>query len=197
MRSLDGALDLPEADPPRLALRLTYEPGHRAHLEWAFRYGATNGGVLTPLANEDPDPMRDRAAERVLVDRLHEVAAVETFAPLWQVVAKARRLVPELRLHGIRTVDFTTDVLPALREIPDLEVEVIGDEPDYSEAVEAPLIQVSATDAAARPDGTGGGGAGGTASATDWFDLGVAVTVGGEDVPFAPLIAALARATSS
>ncbi len=186
VRSLDGALDLPEAVPPRLALRLTFEPGHRAQLEWAFRYGSTNGGVLAPLAHEDPDPMRDRAAERVLVDRLHEVAAVESFAPLWQVVARARRLVPEVRLHGIRTVDFTTDVLPALRELPDLEIEVVGDEPDYSEALEAPLIQVSATDVT---DGSGGG----AASATDWFDLGIAVTVGEEDVPLAPLIEALAR----
>ncbi len=182
VRSADGALDLPEAVPPRLALALRYEPGHRVSLTWGFRYGSASGGVLAPLAHEDPDPMRDRAAERALVDRLHDASAVDSFAPLWQVVARSRRLVPELTLHGIRTVDFTTDVLPALRELPDLEIEVTGDEPDYSEAVEAPLIQVSATDSG-----------GSSVSATDWFDLGIAVTVGEEDVPLAPLIEALAR----
>lgn len=187
VRSLSGDLDLPEAVPPRLTLHVTYEPGHRAQLRWGFRYGATGGGVRVALGSEEPDPMRDRTAERALVEALHGVAAVETFEPLWQVVARSRRLVPELRLHGIRTVDFTTDVLPALRDVPGLEVEVEGEEPDYSEAVEAPLIQVSATDA------VGPGGAGAGASATDWFDLGIAVTVGEEDVPLAPLIEALAR----
>ena len=52
--------------------------------------------------------------------------------------------------------------------------------PTYSEAVDAPLIQVSTSDPA---DG----------APTDWFDLGISVTVAGEDVPLAPLIEALAR----
>ena len=57
---------------------------------------------------------------------------------------------------------------------------MVGEPAAYSEAVDAPLIQVSTSDPA---DG----------APTDWFDLGISVTVAGEDVPLAPLIEALAR----
>lgn len=179
VRSLSGDLDLPDAVAPRLALRVTFEPGHRAHLEWGFRYGSASGGVLVPLASEEPDPMRDRAAERGLVDALLAVDDVAGFDALWQVVARSRRLVPETRLHGFATVAFA-ELMPVLEELPDLEVTVVGEPASYSEAVDAPLIQVSTTDA-------------GEGAPTDWFDLGISVTVAGEDVPLAPLIEALAR----
>jgi superfamily II DNA or RNA helicase len=179
VRAASGDLDLPEAVPPRLTLRAGFEAGHRAHLEWGFRYGAASGGVLVPLAAEEPDPMRDRAAERALVDELLEVEEVAGFAPLWQVVARARRLVPETRLHGFTTVAFA-ELLPVLEELPSVELTVVGEPATYSEAVDAPLIQVSTSDPA---DG----------APTDWFDLGISVTVAGEDVPLAPLIEALAR----
>lgn len=178
VRSTGAELDLPEAVPPRLALTVTTEPGHRTHLEWGFRYGAVGGGVLVPMGSDEPDPMRDRAAERRLVDGLLEVPELAGFEPLWQVVARQRRLVPELRLHGLRTVAFS-ELLPLLEERPDVDVTRVGEVTEYSESREAPLVRVSATDSA-------GGG-------TDWFDLGIAVTVGGEDVPLSVLIEALAR----
>ena len=94
-------------------------------------------------------------------------------------MARARRLVPETRLHGFATVAFA-GLLPVLEEHPALELTVVGEPADYSEAVDAPLIQVSTSDPA---DG----------APTDWFDLGISVTVAGEDVPLAPLIEAIAR----
>ncbi|WP_345202184.1 DEAD/DEAH box helicase [Fodinibacter luteus] len=179
VRSQSADLELPDAVAPRLALTATFEPGHRAHLEWGFRYGTVNGGVLVPLASEEPDPMRDRAAERGLVESLLEVDEVAGFDALWQVVARSRRLVPETRLHGFATVAFA-ELVPILEEVPDLELTVVGEPAAYSEAVDAPLIQVSTSDA-------------GEGAPTDWFDLGISVTVAGEDVPLAPLIEALAR----
>ncbi|PKW27801.1 DEAD/DEAH box helicase [Phycicoccus duodecadis] len=179
VRSLSPGLDLPEAVPPRLDLTVTAEPGHRTHLRWGFRYGGPSG-VHVPLGSDDPDPMRDRGAERRLVEGLREVPEVAGFAALWQVVGQQPRLVPETRLHGFTTVGFS-HVLPVLQELPDLDVTVVGEVADYSETDEAPLIQVSATES------RGGSGS------TDWFDLGISVTVGGEDVPLAPLIEALAR----
>ena len=107
VRAASGDLDLPDAVPPRLTLRATFEPGHRAHLEWGFRYGAAAGGVLVPMAAEEPDPMRDRAAERALVEELLEVEEVAGFDPLWQVVARhaaAGARDPAARVHhgGVR-----------------------------------------------------------------------------------------------
>ncbi len=55
-------------------------------------------------------------------------------------------------------------------------VEVTGEPADYRHTDAAPVVQVSATEG---PD-------------ADWFDLGVTVTVDGEDIPFALLFAALA-----
>ncbi len=179
VRAASGDLDLPDAVPPRLALRVTFEPGHRAHLQWGFRYGTVGGGVLVPMGVEEPDPMRDRAAERALVEGLLEVEEVAGVDRLWQVVAKVRRLVPEVRLHGFATVAFA-ELLPVLEELPSLELTVMGEAAEYSEAVDAPLIQVSTSDPV-------------DDAPTDWFDLGISVTVAGEDVPLAPLIEAIAR----
>ena len=61
--------------------------------------------------------MRDRAAERALVDALLEVEEVAGFDALWQVVARMRRLVPERRLHGFATVALA-ELLPLLEELP-------------------------------------------------------------------------------
>jgi hypothetical protein len=55
-------------------------------------------------------------------------------------------------------------------------VEVAGERPEFRRTEAVPVVEVSATD---------GGDA-------DWFDLGVTVSVDGEDIPFAPLFAAIA-----
>ena len=179
VKSLSPDLEIPDAVAPRLALQVTFEPGHRALLEWGLRYGSVDGGVLVPLDSDEPDPMRDRSAERALVEALLRVDVVAAFTPLWHVVARAKRLIPQVRLHGFSTVAFA-EILPTLEEVTDLEVTIVGEAAQYSEAVDAPLIQVSTSD-------TGDGGS------TDWFDLGISVTVAGEEVPLAPLIEALAR----
>jgi superfamily II DNA or RNA helicase len=181
VRSLSPELELPEAVPPRLHLAVTVEPGHRTHLTWGFRYGGTTG-VQVALGSDDPDPMRDRSAERRLEGELRGVPEAAAFAPLWQVVAHQPHLVPEVRFHGFTTVGFA-QLLPLLEELPFLDVEVSGEVAEYTEVDEAPLIQVSTS------DGSGGG----SGAATDWFDLDISVTVAGEDVPLAPLIEAIAR----
>ena len=165
VKSLSPDLEIPDAVAPRLALR--------------SRYGSVDGGVLVPLDSDEPDPMRDRSAERALVEALLRVDVVAAFTPLWHVVARAKRLIPQVRLHGFSTVAFA-EILPTLEEVTDLEVTIVGEAAQYSEAVDAPLIQVSTSDTA---DG----------GSTDWFDLGISVTVAGEEVPLAPLIEALAR----
>ncbi|MBD3782521.1 MAG: DEAD/DEAH box helicase [Micrococcales bacterium] len=185
VRSLDPDLALPDSVPPRLALTVTVEPGHRTHLQWGYHYGGPSG-VRVPMGSDEPDPMRDHGAERRLVEELRGVEDIEAFDPLWQVVAHHPRLVPELRFHGFTTVGFSR-LLPLLEELPFLDLEVHGEVAEYTEVDEAPLIQVSTS------DGGGGSGSGGSASATDWFDLDISVTVAGEDVPLAPLIEAIAR----
>ncbi|MGL4745358.1 MAG: SNF2-related protein, partial [Dermatophilaceae bacterium] len=203
VRSLSTDLELPDAVPPRLALRAVFEPGHRVHLKWAYRYGTSGSAVLVPMGSDDADPMRDRAAEHDLVERLRAVPEAVAMRHLWQVVAREERLMPEVRLHGFATVAFA-EVLPVLEQLPDVEVTVVGEPAEYSEASEAPLISVSATEASSGPghsssgrggasSGTGGASSDATRDGTDWFDLGIEVTVAGEHVPLAPLIEGIAR----
>ena len=87
-------------------------------------------------------------------------------------------LAPHTRLTGIATMRFTTELLPLLDDQPGLIVEMIGEPADYREAGDSLRIAVST---------------GEVAGDTDWFDLGVNITVEGRPVPFLDLFLALSR----
>ena len=91
VRSLSDDLDLPDAVPPRLALRVTFEAGHRAHLEWGFRYGTVDGGVLVPLAVGGARPDA-RPGGRARARRL--AARHRRGRPVRRAVAGRRPLAP-------------------------------------------------------------------------------------------------------
>jgi superfamily II DNA or RNA helicase len=82
-------------------------------------------------------------------------------------------------LAGFETMRFTTELMPLLHSQPKVTLEVTGSPADYREAT--PLIAVSADSR----DGD-----------TDWFDLGVTITVEDRQVPFADVFTALARGDS-
>ncbi|GAA3597251.1 DEAD/DEAH box helicase [Klugiella xanthotipulae] len=84
-----------------------------------------------------------------------------------------------IRLRGIDAAECAVRILPALQEIHGVRVESAGTDPHYQELTGTPRLTVT-TIPTERPD---------------WFDLGVIVTVDGQDVPFAPLFRALATGT--
>lgn len=176
--STDSSVELPEILPPRLGLAVTYHADHRVELEWTVRYETGGSDVRLPLhgagePDEGPAAMRDQRAEERLLSSLRLPG--ERLPGLW-ADAVTQRPAPRVELRGMGAVVLTEEVLPDLRARDDVIVEVTGTPPDYREAREAPLVRVSAT------DGTD----------PDWFDLGVAVSIAGEDVPFASLFLALA-----
>ena len=73
---------------------------------------------------------------------------------------------------------FTTELLPLLADEPGLILEVSGEPADYREASDSLQIEVSADELAGE---------------TDWFDLGVTITVEGRPVPFLEVFLALSR----
>ncbi|WAL39618.1 DEAD/DEAH box helicase [Brevibacterium sp. BRM-1] len=79
-------------------------------------------------------------------------------------------------LTGIATAEFTVHVLPRLQSRDDVEVTVEGERPSYRELEGTPVITVETT-------GT---------EHTDWFGLGIVVTLGGVNIPFGALFKALA-----
>jgi SNF2-related domain len=86
-------------------------------------------------------------------------------------------VVVETALQGWATVVFVRDVLPALLAREDVDVTVVGTPLDYLEVTDPPVVTVSTRDA----------------EQSDWFDLGILVTVGQQEVLLATLLTALAR----
>ena len=173
--SSDGSVELPEVLPPQLCLTVEHRRGHRARLAWSVLYRTGDDVRRLPLARGNgvtSDAGRDVAAEDRLLRALPEPP--ERLARLWQRGPQPRP-VPTAEVEGMETAVLTTDLLPRLTAAGVL-VEVTGEPPDYRQVDAAPVVEVAVTDA----------------GDTDWFDLGVTVSVDGEQIPFAPLFAALA-----
>ncbi|SFE53726.1 SWIM zinc finger [Blastococcus tunisiensis] len=174
VRSSDGSVELPEVLPPQLCVHLEHSAGHRVRLTWSVRYRAGESVRQVPLGTPGgaADAVRDLAAEEQVLRGLPAPPA--RLLRMWRVAPKAGPM-PVAELAGLDAAVLVTDFLPRLADAGVL-VEMTGEPPEFRRTDAVPVVEVSATD---------GGDA-------DWFDLGVTVSVDGEDIPFAPLFAALA-----
>ncbi|GAA1785797.1 DEAD/DEAH box helicase [Agromyces lapidis] len=183
----DPAVELPALPPATLVATVTHEPGHLVRLVWEWE---TDGGRR--LAFDAPDPeFHDPAHERRPAELAAELAAGEpTGAALLRTSrapgARDRRrsgaeasagLRPVVVVRGVEAAEFSTRVLPRLEALEHLRVDVVGEAPEYRELTEAPKLTVTTVES----------------ERTDWFDLGVVVTVEGKKVPFGPLFSALSH----
>jgi superfamily II DNA or RNA helicase len=177
--STDASVSLPEVAPPRLGLTLTYRDGHRVGVEWGFEYAG--GGTVSsrPVSVEPSSGAHDPVAERRVVRDL--TLPEEPLPQLWAGEPGQRRLVSPVILAGMDAVLFFEEVLPALLDNDDVVVHEHGERPDFRMAQNPPRVAMSATD---------------SADDRDWFDLGVTVSVDGEEVPFDELFTALAQGES-
>ena len=167
--SADETLTVPVISAPKLALQGAFKPDHVLEYAWAFAYREDEAEHRIPISSPtDRDGIRDREAERRLLDDLTLPTDLEA------TLLRLGRLVPQRRLTGLATAAFV-DALGDLAACGVL-VELDGAPADYRFVDEAPIITTSI-------DESGG---------SDWFNLGVTVTIGGHTVPFAPLFAALA-----
>jgi superfamily II DNA or RNA helicase len=177
----DASLQLPEIQPPRLAVSVTHAPDHAVRLDWSFVYQI--GESITRVGVHDGSTMadlRDRHAERGLLTRLE--LPLDRLPQLVEArVDGPAGLASPVDLTGLDAAYFSTEVLPCWLERDDVEVSEAGVPPHYRQSDSAPEIRLAASDSA---DGT------------DWFDLAVTVSVDGEQVPFHDLFAALARGQS-
>jgi superfamily II DNA or RNA helicase len=168
--SSDGSVEMPAAASAFLVLRVASGIGHRILLRWT-RGSVGPGEALWSSRVRT----RDRAAEDAIAEAARRVVTV--LPELVERTPFGERLASECRLDGMAAVRFVSETLPRLQEVPGLVVERVGDLPDYREAEERPVVHLGG-----RASGDG-----------DWFDLSLAVTVGGEDVPYADLFVALAE----
>ncbi|MDQ0031587.1 DEAD/DEAH box helicase [Arthrobacter bambusae] len=178
----DHSVELPVLAVPTLSLLANYGSDHRVRLHWEWHYKAGKLVTAQPLWRH-PDDHGYR-------DDVEEARILESVGRPWDVVAAlgesssggwgAPRLAASVALDGLDTLAFTEEVLPRLRELPDVVVETSGEIADYREATEAPVVSIStkATDS------------------RDWFDLGIVITLEGEPVSFAAVFSALAAGQS-
>ena len=179
--SADASIRMPRPTTLRAALAVHVDATeHHLTTEWSIRYTSEDGEVrhshglpdLSAVAEgriEGETAGRDLAGEtrlaREVLNRLLPLAG--RHPAVWQ----------PLDLRGMDTARFMTETLPVLRELEAFDVEVDDDVPVYREADAAPVITTSVSDDEDRPD---------------WFSLSVRVHVGQEEIPIAPLMAAVA-----
>jgi len=176
--SSDGSFTPPAISEPTLVLQASYGAGHDLRIDWGWRYEVGESTLSTPLVPDDDSGFRDVAAERALLANLD--------LPLDSFGLRAidddgtdphRMLAAGAELGGIDTMRFSTEVLPLLAGRPGVAVEVNGDPTEYREAGDSLRIAVSTAEIAGE---------------TDWFDLGVSITVADQEIPFADVFVALA-----
>ena len=179
--SSDGSFTPPVILGPELVLRACYGSGHELEVSWEWAYQVGGSPLRTPVEAGGPgDGYRDLGAERALLAGLD--LPLDRYGLLRQDVSAPGAAVPtpapRTRLAGVDTMRFSTELLPLLADRPGLIVEVTGEPADYREAGDSLRIAVSTDEV------TGD---------TDWFDLGVSITVEGRPVPFLDVFLALSR----
>jgi SNF2 family DNA or RNA helicase len=173
--SSDGSFTPPEIVGPRLVLLADYQAEHELELTWEWAYRLGDNDVRAPVGTTEYFGYRDLEAEDTL--------AAQIDAPLeqWGLRGADGTLVSATRLSGLETMRFATEIQPLLATLSDVALEVSGNPVDYREAGGSLVIEVT-TDAAA--------------GETDWFDLGVTISIEGKQVPFVSVFTALAAGQS-
>jgi superfamily II DNA or RNA helicase len=179
--SSDGSYTPPEISGPDLVLHADYGTGHDLAVGWEWAYQVGDAPLRVPLDPGGPDDgFRDLDAEWALLASLDVPLDRFGLVRLGMAGPGPYRpaLVPTARLTGLDTMRFTTELLPLLDGQPGIIVEVTGEPAEYREAGDSLRIAVSTDEVAGE---------------TDWFDLGVSITVEGREVPFVDVFLALSR----
>jgi len=173
--SRDGSFTPPPPVPAELVLDLRFEPHDVLRLAWRWEHA---DGRVTPVgASAGLDSsvalgasIAEAADDPDLDDDLlARVADVLGWVPLDTVL-----------LRGVDAAEFCAERLPhleALAERHPLRLDVEGERPDYRLLTEPVKVRVTTVES----------------RKTDWFDLGVVITIDGKSVPFMPLFRALAK----
>ena len=173
--SSDESFTPPLITGPTLVLRADYRVAHELELTWEWAYRVGDSDFRAPVDTTVDAGYRDLDAENRLASSID--APLESFG----LRAADGKLIARTRLSGLETMRFATELQPLLAELPDVALEVTGDPVDYREAGGSLVIGVT-TDA--------------VPGETDWFDLGVTITVEGKQVPFVTVFTALASRQS-
>ncbi|MRG60011.1 DNA/RNA helicase [Agromyces sp. CFH 90414] len=176
--SSDGSFEPPPPVPATLVLDARFEPGDVLRLAWRWEHA---DGRISAVDAEPPGAgaTGGAATGAAATGGAATGAADPDLDP--DVVELARdelggMPMTPITLRGGDVAWFADRVIRRLERLDRVRVDVSGDPPDYREAG-TPALAVTAVES----------------PKTDWFDLGVIVTVDGRKVPFMPLFRALAK----
>jgi superfamily II DNA or RNA helicase len=169
--SSDESFTPPEIVGPTLVLRADYQAEHELELTWEWIYRVGDNDFRAPVGTSEYVAYRDLDAENTLASNIE--------APLEQMGLRGDdgTLITGVGLSGLETMRFATEIQPLLSELSNVALEVTGDPVDYREAGASLVIAVT-TDP--------------VAGETDWFDLGVTISIEDKQVPFVSVFTALA-----
>ncbi len=184
--SSDGSVVLPSISAPTLVVIVHPQSDLSLRLRWKVQYAVGDttsrfavASGITGITTSAPDvaddaatvepgaAVRDVPAEEALVSALPAAVGVP--------VDDAGRL--PVAMMSIDAASFANETIPALRA-HGVMVEIAGELPDYRYVESAPVVRISTSDVPGE---------------SDWYDLGVQVTVDDQTVPFVELFSALAR----
>ncbi|WP_156463682.1 DEAD/DEAH box helicase [Curtobacterium sp. Leaf183] len=175
--SSDGSIELPERTPPELVLTVTFEPARAprtddvAHVQWRWHVD----GRKDPVAMHGPLP--DLTGVRAADDATTAPAAADDASRAEPPVGPGGGLdwFVDGTVEGADVAVLANELLPALSE-HGVRVVVQGERLDYERLSGRPHIRVTTM----------------PSDKHDWFDLGIFVSVNGKEIPFTPLLTALA-----
>ena len=177
--SSDGSVPVPVAPEPRLALTVTWVAVDEVRTEWSWRYRVGSDDRVYALSEtRGMRGVRRPETERELLEAL--VLDDEQTYHLCRAHARDRGLQDGGVFLAANAILFAEQLLPGLRE--QVEVDEIGEQPDYRELEGVPLIHF-VTREGVETDPT----------RTDWLDLEVEVTVDGTHIALAHVLEALTK----
>ncbi len=177
--SSDGSVVVPEPVQPRLTLTVTWVAADEVGVAWSWRYRVgSDDRVYTLSETRGMRGVRRPDAEQQLLDRL-DLDDDQAYH-LCRAHDRGMGLEDSTTFRDKHAIVFAEELLPGLRD--QVEVEEIGDQPDYREVDGVPVIRFVGRQGV-RDDPT----------RTDWLDLEVEVTVDGTHLALAHILEALTR----
>lgn len=181
--SSDGSVTITATEFDGITLAIERPDVGRASLRWQARYRRGERTLEFPLRSGF-GPVRDLGAEGAALDK------IDLPTDLLPALRSPDGWPADATLQGADAVVLLTEVLAWLAERDQVQIELLGDAPELRESREDPLISLRVSEPSESGSAAGGDVEG--EGRTDWFDLGIEVTVEGEPVPFAELFTALA-----
>ncbi len=166
LRSTSPELSFPDLKPPFVRARVEYKV---EQTEEGSKESATlDFSISYPGVKGDHKPF-DPEAEGFLRDAVNGVFE--------QVLGISNPDLSPKFFSGDQMIAFASDLVPALDSLKVLKLEEIGERPVYRQLRELPKLKINAVDH----------------ERNDWLDLGLLITVGTHEVPFAEIVTVMAK----